>query len=190
MLALIRTLLIPVFLVLLLLPSAMLGAVYPDKVFSLIPPCTISQFFGETTKSRESTMTWIERLRWRVVDGDTLHCERRNVRLYGFDTPEPRARCLTKEKLWGQAASRRMRELLRTRSWRTEYTGQRDGRARMIVRLRNQGRSIPAILIEEGLALPLREGQERPDWSVRLVRNPAVIRLMTDHIPLGSKCAR
>ena len=188
MFAAIRIVSFPIVTGILLISGAGLGAVYPDKFFHVVPPCAISQCFGETTKSHEGKMSWHERLQWRVVDGDTIHCERRNLRMFGYDTPEMRARGITKEKVWGQVAADRFAQLLREKRWWTEFTGVIDGRSRMIVRLRNEGRAIPSILIEEGLALPLRDTLVRPDWCRLIVRNRVVIDRMEAEMPTGPNC--
>ncbi len=110
-----------------------------------------------------------------VVDGDTLHDNRRNqdYRLYGIDAPETlRAKCEA-ERALGQAAAARVAELVAAGTVVTGFPGwnpdgrdqwPRDGFGRRIGRIEIDGVDLGATLLAEGLARPYFDGDARPDW--------------------------
>jgi endonuclease YncB( thermonuclease family) len=100
--------------------------------------------------------------RLSAIDGDTVKCDGIAMRdmgdgapfVSGYDAPEIRkARC-TAEKALGQAALRRMRQLLKSPGLRIVSSGKTDNNyGRPLVWLTiGGGRSIGSILIAEGLA--------------------------------------
>lgn len=110
-----------------------------------------------------------------VVDGDTLHDNRRNqdYRLFGIDTPETeRAKC-EGEKALGLAAAARVGELLAGAEVVVGLPGwnpggrdrwPRDGFGRRIGRIELDGRDLGEILLAEGLARPYSGRGAHPDW--------------------------
>ncbi|WP_137699932.1 thermonuclease family protein [Marimonas lutisalis] len=105
-----------------------------------------------------------------VSDGDTvaLSCGGREVtaRVQGLDTPETRdARC-TAERKAGDAATERLREMLREGAIEIRRRGS-DKYGRWLIRVRIEGQDVAERLIGEGLAVPYRGGQ-RIDWCKRL----------------------
>ena len=89
-----------------------------------------------------------------VIDGDTIRYKGARVRLEDIDAPETHdARCASELAL-GQQATVRLLELINDGPFEIAYTGGRDtdvyGRGlRLLVR---GGRSLGAVLVEEGLA--------------------------------------
>ncbi len=97
-----------------------------------------------------------------VVDGDTLWIEGVNVRMEGYDTPEPQTNICggEREKALAARASDRLVELLNTRSWQLELSGATGGFGRAIGSIYIEGRDVGDILVEEGLARWWPDGQE------------------------------
>lgn len=97
-----------------------------------------------------------------VVDGDTIWIEGVNVRMDGYDTPEPQTNICggEREKALAARASDRLVELLNTRSWRLELSGATGGFGRAIGTIYIDGRDVGEILVEEGLARWWPDGQE------------------------------
>ncbi|WP_184566897.1 thermonuclease family protein [Sulfitobacter undariae] len=100
----------------------------------------------------------------RVVDGDTIALGAHNIRLMGFDTPETyRAKC-TFERNRGDAATKRLRNLVNgANTLDVRLTGRRDKFGRGLGGLYVDGRDVGALLIEEGLARPYHGGT-RQGW--------------------------
>lgn len=110
-----------------------------------------------------------------VVDGDTLHDNRRNqdYRLFGIDAPETaRAKCEA-EKALGHTAAARVGELLTGAEKIVALPGwdpggrdrwPRDGFGRRIGRIELDGRDLGEILLAEGLARPYSGEGPHPDW--------------------------
>ena len=99
-----------------------------------------------------------------AVDGDTIKCDGKRMRLMGdgspfvsgFDSPEiGRAQC-ERERQLGLKAKKRLEEIIATPGMRIEDSGQvdktRTRRPLVWVRLPD-GRTAGSILIEEGLAV-------------------------------------
>ncbi len=115
----------------------------------------------------------IDRGRISVVDGDTIRVtgEREAVRLVGFNTPETeRAECAA-ERIAGNAAARRLRQIVASGGLNlifvrcacapgTEGT-QRCNYGRRCGVLRSRGRDVGEILISERHAVPFVCGETR-----------------------------
>ncbi len=110
-----------------------------------------------------------------VVDGDTLHDNRRNVdyRLHGVDTPETVRGLCPAEKAMGEAAAARVGELLAGAGEIVALPGwdprgrdkwPRDGFGRRIAVIELDGVSLGETLLAEGLARPYSGSGPRPDW--------------------------
>ncbi|RWK47799.1 MAG: thermonuclease family protein [Mesorhizobium sp.] len=98
-----------------------------------------------------------------VVDGDTFWLSGERIRIADIDTPELSPPRCEAERLKGEAAKRRLRELLNvgpfshTAGWRDE-----DQHGRKLRTVTRHGRSIGDTMIEEGLAR--RWGGARRSW--------------------------
>ncbi|RWP12916.1 MAG: thermonuclease family protein [Mesorhizobium sp.] len=98
-----------------------------------------------------------------VVDGDTFWLSGERIRIADIDTPELSPPRCEAERLKGEAAKRRLRELLNagpfslTAGWRDE-----DQHGRKLRTVTRDGRSIGDTMIEEGLAR--RWDGERRSW--------------------------
>lgn len=97
-----------------------------------------------------------------LVDGDTIWIHGANIRLEGFDTPEP-----TTDICGGRAevelahvASARLLELLNSNSWTVETFGMDGTGTRLLGTIRIGGRDVGEMLIAEGLARSWPDGQE------------------------------
>jgi endonuclease YncB( thermonuclease family) len=102
----------------------------------------------------------------RVIDGDTIRVfhKRPNVRLVGFNAPETRHAACEAERALGAKATRRLRELVRSRSLMFRFVrcacrpGTERTRAcnygRRCGILEADGHDVGAILIAERLAVP------------------------------------
>lgn len=101
----------------------------------------------------------------RVIDGDTIERAGINYRLVGFDTPETfHARC-DEERALGEAAARRLEELIAGNHVHIDpVTQRRDKYGRGLARLLINGRDVGEILIAEGLARPYDGRSRRTQW--------------------------
>lgn len=97
-----------------------------------------------------------------VVDGDTLWIEGVNVRMEGYDTPEPQTNVCggDREKALAAQASDRLVELLNTRSWKLDLSGSQGGFGREIGTIYIDGGDVGQILVEERLARWWPDGDE------------------------------
>ena len=97
-----------------------------------------------------------------VVDGDTIWLQGVNVRMEGYDTPEPQTNICggDREKALAGQASDRLVELLNTRSWSLELSGSQGGFGREIGTIHIEGRDVGEILVEERLARWWPDGDE------------------------------
>ncbi len=98
-----------------------------------------------------------------LVDGDTIWINGKKLRMAGYDTPEPTTQICggTAEIELAKKATARALELLNTKPWTVEYTGQIDGTGtRELVTIRIEGRDLGDILIEEHLARKWPDGDE------------------------------
>lgn len=94
-----------------------------------------------------------------VVDGDTVWIEGEKVRLADIDAPEPGGACVAERVLAARAAGR-LAELLGQGDYMIERSG-RDTYGRTLATISTGGRSVGAILVEEGLARPWTGRRER-----------------------------
>lgn len=101
----------------------------------------------------------------RVIDGDTIERGGINYRLVGFDTPETfHAKC-DEERELGEAASRRLADLIEAGHAHVDpVTDRRDRYGRGLARLLINGRDVGEILISEGLARPYDGRSRRTLW--------------------------
>ena len=96
-----------------------------------------------------------------IVDGDTLWLRGENIRLEGFDTPEPQTNICggDREKALAAQASARLRELLNENEWTIARDGV-DRNGRTLATIRVGGRDVGEWLVEEGLARWWPNGEE------------------------------
>lgn len=110
-----------------------------------------------------------------VVDGDTLHDNRRNTdyRVFGIDTPETMHAKCDAERALGKAAAARVEALVAAAgeiralpAWdpRGRDKWPRDGFGRRIAIIEMDGVSLAATLLAEGIARPWKPGQPPIDW--------------------------
>lgn len=97
-----------------------------------------------------------------IVDGDTLWLNGRNVRLEGFDTPEPTSQICggDREVALAHRASDRLQQLLNSEQWTIELGGVEAMGKRTLGTIWIAGRDVGDILIEEGLARRWPDGDE------------------------------
>tara|TARA_R110002051_G_scaffold256524_1_gene315618 strand:- start:808 stop:1239 length:432 start_codon:yes stop_codon:yes gene_type:complete len=97
-----------------------------------------------------------------VVDGDTIWIEGINVRMEGYDTPEPQSQICggEREKVLADQASDRLVELLNTRSWELALSGEQGSYGREIGTILIEGIDVGEILVAEGLARWWPDGEE------------------------------
>lgn len=96
-----------------------------------------------------------------VVDGDTIWLEGENIRLEGFDTPEPQTNICggDREVALAAQASARLQELLNTNTWTIERSGT-DKYGRTLATIRIDDRDVGNYLVEERLARWWPDGEE------------------------------
>ncbi len=100
-----------------------------------------------------------------VIDGDTFYYRGQKIRLSGIDTPETHEPRCREEAELGAAATRRFQELLNAGPFVIVRTGRdEDQYARKLRDVRRDGRSLGAVLVNEGLARPWT-GRRMP-WCV------------------------
>jgi endonuclease YncB( thermonuclease family) len=110
----------------------------------------------------------LERGRVTVVDGDTIQVAGELVRLVGFNTPEIRSAECPRERALGNAAARRLRQLVAGEGLDFTYVRcaclpgtegtARCNYGRRCGVLRARGRDVGQILVAEALAVPFRCG--------------------------------
>ena len=108
--------------------------------------------------------------RVEVVDGDTVilpvsagFATTLKIRILGIDTPERNGRC-EYERRMAMVATDRLRQLTanRVRVWSELEV---DAYGRFLGRLYDrQGRDLSAVMLQEGHARPLADGQARQPW--------------------------
>lgn len=105
-----------------------------------------------------------------VYDGDTIamscNGDEITARLLGFDTPETRDAACAAERIHGNRATLRLRELVAGGEIGLNGQG-RDRYGRALVSLSVDGEDVGDVLIREGLALRYSGGQ-RANWCERL----------------------
>jgi endonuclease YncB( thermonuclease family) len=97
----------------------------------------------------------------RIVDGDSLVCDRQRVRVVGLDAPELRGRC-AEERALARVARDRLRTLTAGGMTLRPQGRDRYGRTLAVV-LDARGRDVATILVAEGLARP-NHGERRRGW--------------------------
>ena len=133
----------------------LIGSLFPEVHYKLVQPCGLSKWFGSTEKERKLGL--LESLMWRVVDGDTMWCERRRIRLAGFDAPEPhknRAKCPREVRL-GREAQEHLTQLLKQHgdgNWKLVFANSLDSFGRPLAKLLVNGVPVQDKLIPNGLA--------------------------------------
>lgn len=97
-----------------------------------------------------------------IVDGDTLWLDGENLRMQGYDTPEPYTAICggAAEVALARRASARFRELLNANAFTIVTGGLDNTGARTLATIRIGGRDVGDILIEEGLARRWPDGDE------------------------------
>jgi micrococcal nuclease len=97
-----------------------------------------------------------------LVDGDTIWIHGTNIRLEGFDTPEPATEICggEAEVELAHLASKRLLELLNSNNWTVETFGIDGTGRRLLGTIRIDGRDVGDILITEGLARVWPDGDE------------------------------
>lgn len=98
----------------------------------------------------------------RVIDGDTIKYGGMRIRLVGFDTPETYDHKCAAEKVRGDAATKRLRLLIRNASsLQLLLRNERDQYGRELGSLLVDGLNVGDVLISEGLARRYNGGQRR-----------------------------
>lgn len=98
-----------------------------------------------------------------LVDGDTIWIDGKKLRMIGYDTPEPTTHiCGGKaEVALANKATARTLELLNTKSWTVQYSGDIDNTgSRELITIFVEGRDLGEILIKEKLARRWPDGHE------------------------------
>lgn len=97
-----------------------------------------------------------------VVDGDTIWLEGVNIRLEGYDTPEPQTNICggEREKALATQASNRLVTLLNSHSWKLKLLGEQGNYGRELGKLYFNGRNVGEILVKERLARWWPDGEE------------------------------
>jgi micrococcal nuclease len=97
-----------------------------------------------------------------IVDGDTLWLDGTNLRLEGFDTPEPHTAICggAAEVALAKRASARLRQLLNENAFTVETFGIDGTGKRVLATIRINGQDVGDILIEERLARRWPDGDE------------------------------
>lgn len=110
---------------------------------------------------------------WRLVevrDGDTVTLRVTagpitgiKIRLLGLDAPEARSGCPA-ERALAARATQRLKEVV-SRRVRIASALEFDVYGRVLAALHDRdGRDVAAVLVAEGLARPLRDGEKRRPW--------------------------
>lgn len=140
------------------------GALLPATLLVLLglwlyDPNTLTQ---ATARVEQSAVDRVIPSHLTVIDGDTVRLSGQSIRLVGFDTPETyRAQC-DAERVRGDAATERLRELLsRASSAQLVYLPRRDQYGRDLARLMLDGRDVADIMVGEGFARRYSGGQRR-----------------------------
>lgn len=98
-----------------------------------------------------------------VIDGDTIRIDGQSIRIADIDTPEVRDYRCQQELALGEAATRRMTELVNTGPFEiASYDRDEDVYGRKLRILRRDGQSLGMVLVSEGLARPW--GGARQSW--------------------------
>lgn len=160
----IQFLLAVIVLVAFALTGAIFGAIFPATFHphTLVTPCAISQQIGPAEAATGTP--FIDDLRWRVVDGDTLACENKLVDIAGFDAPEigeGEAAC-ERERELGAEARTRLQQILSQSSWSVADAESLADRTRVQVFIDNS--DLADIMVRENFGKPWNGQGPRPDW--------------------------
>ena len=127
----------------------------------------------------------------KVVDGDTIRCEGRTIRLAGFDTPEllrQNTGCPEELQL-GEVATCTLKDLVGGGRSFVRPTGRRDashGR-RALADLLVDGHNVRDTLIAQGLARPYADGESKPAWCELIKAWPELLdRKCPQHLDAAS----
>jgi endonuclease YncB( thermonuclease family) len=101
-----------------------------------------------------------------IIDGDTIALGRERVRILNIDTPETHEPRCERELVAGLKAKERLAQLVRVGAVAIERNG-KDRYGRTLATLSASGRDIGTVLIEEGLAVPWRDGSAARATRVR-----------------------
>lgn len=115
----------------------------------------------------------------RIVDGDTIECEWRRLRLAGFDTPESRpqdASC-DKEVQLGKIATCALQQHVAPGKWQVKKLKKSGGHERPLVTLLIGGHDIKAAMIEQKLARPYDAKGVKPNWCAIIDENPELLNI-------------
>lgn len=99
-----------------------------------------------------------------AVDGDTIKCNGRLIRLVGLDTPEIKHPACSREREVGLRAKARLADLLHQLDWFPRKTGSSGGHGRWETDLVVDGVRVAEILIREGLAIRSKSRKSQHDW--------------------------
>lgn len=113
-----------------------------------------------------------------VVDGDTVRCEGRNVRLRGFDTPEMRRRtseCTETERMAGLKARCLLKRLVASGDFTVRPTYKRDDHFRPLADLIIKGVNVGLLLERQGFARFYSQKSEKPDWCKIIGEQPDLL---------------
>tara|TARA_R110000851_G_scaffold123104_2_gene252757 strand:+ start:193 stop:801 length:609 start_codon:yes stop_codon:yes gene_type:complete len=98
-----------------------------------------------------------------VIDGDTLRYKGTKIRIADIDTPETHPPRCAKEARLGDAATKRLQQLLNLGPFELQPIGRDEDRyGRKLRILYRDGQSIGQILVQESLARPYQGGQKQP----------------------------
>ncbi|WP_299682536.1 thermonuclease family protein [uncultured Roseobacter sp.] len=102
--------------------------------------------------------------RLAVVDGDTVRLDGETIRLIGFDAPETFEAACESERVRGEAATARLRDLLDAASEaQLSFRANPDRYQRRLAQLTLDGKDVAATMVDEGFARPYTGGS-RQSW--------------------------
>ena len=101
-----------------------------------------------------------------IIDGDTIALGSERIRILNIDAPESfRSHCEC-ELAAGLRAKERLAALVRSGTIEIERRGE-DRYRRTLARVYVSGRDVGEVLVQEGLALPWRDGPEAKENRIR-----------------------
>ena len=101
-----------------------------------------------------------------IIDGDTIALGSERIRILNIDAPESfRSHC-ERELAAGLRAKERLAALVRSGTIEIERRGE-DPYRRTLARVYVSGRDVGEVLVQEGLALPWRDGPEAKENRIR-----------------------
>ena len=138
--------------------SFMAGVIFGDSALRHVPLCL-------------TPMT--------VIDGDTIRCEHRDIRLKGFDTPESRAQNAScpEEIALGKIAKCTLQQMTKDGGWiLTKHKGG-GGYKRSLAELTIGGRNVGDTLISLRLAQAWNVKGLKPNWCKIIEHDPGLLQL-------------